>query len=195
MTTIVRLCLVSPVSPGRIQLTRPVKYGEDEGKIINPKDVLFGDPIVGNESVTLTEHGPGALDPRVMTSPKSMSASQRARHWTTHLPYDPSCEVCVRCRRPNVPDHAVQNDTREIPLLVGDYGFIRDSRAQDSVTTLVMNLYPFNIFFACAVAAKGPDPLVVARLAQSIKDCVLTHFAYRSNREPAIMAMIKETCA
>ena len=110
--------------------------------------MLLGDPIVGNESVTLTEHGPGAIDPRVMTSPKSMSATQRAKHWLTHLPYDPSCEVCVQCKRSNVPHQQSSQDSRDIPLLVGDYGFIRDSVNQDCTTTLVLKLYPFKICFS-----------------------------------------------
>ena len=117
-----------------------------------------------------------------------------AKHDIAHLPYDPSCEICVQCRRANVPHQLSTSDSREIPLVVGDYGFIRDSMDQDMVTTLVLKVYPFNIFFACVVAAKGPDPLVVARLAHFIKETGLTHFAYRSDREPAIMAMIQEAC-
>ena len=88
-----------------------------------------------------------------------------------------------------------KQDSRDIPLLVGDYGFIRDSDDQDCTTTLVLKLYPFKLFFSCVVAAKGPDTMVVTRLAQFIKDAGLTHFAYRSDREPAIMAMIEEACA
>ena len=107
--------------------------------------MLLGEPIVGNESATLTEHGPGALDPRVIPSPKSMTAAQRAKHDIAHLPYDPSCEICVQCRRANVPHQLSTSDSREIPLVVGDYGFIRDSMDQDMVTTLVLKVYPFKI--------------------------------------------------
>ena len=64
------LCPLRPSAPTeRIELTKPVKYGEDVDGDINPKDVLLGEPIVGNEMVTLTEHGPGAIDPRVIPSP------------------------------------------------------------------------------------------------------------------------------
>ena len=36
---------------------------------------------------------------------------------------------------------------------------------------------------------------MVARLARFIKDIGLTHFAYRSDREPSICAMCEEACA
>ena len=45
------------------------------------------------------------------------------------------------------------------------------------------------------MAAKGPDPLVVNRIAKLITDCGLMHFAYRSDKEPAIISMIQEACA
>ena len=155
----------------------------------------MGDPIVGNESVTLTEHGPGAREPKMMTSPKSMTAIQRAKHWITHLPYDPDCEICIQSKRPNEPHHLSLDTSRDVPLIVGDYGFIRDSVDQDTTTVCIMKLYPLNILFACAVASKSPDPLVVTHLARFIKDVGMTHFAYRSDREPAMMGSIEEACA
>ena len=49
--------------------------------------------------------------------------------------------------------------------------------------------------FACLVSSKGTNPLVVARLCRFITECGLVHFAYRSDREPAIVALIQEACA
>ena len=54
---------------------------------------------------------------------------------------------------------------------------------------------PHNIFFACVVASKGPDDLVVGRLVKLIKDTGLMHFAYRSDKEPSIIALIEEACS
>ena len=56
-------------------------------------------------------------------------------------------------------------------------------------------MYPYKLFLCCVVPAKGRDPTVVNRLARFIKECGLTHFTYRSDREPAIVAMIEEACA
>ena len=36
---------------------------------------------------------------------------------------------------------------------------------------------------------------MVARIMRFFKEVGLTHFAYRNDREPAIMAMIEEACA
>ena len=36
---------------------------------------------------------------------------------------------------------------------------------------------------------------MVARLCRFIMECGLVHFAYRSDREPAIVALIQDACA
>ena len=85
-----------------IPLTRSFKTGGgtgsavnlDEGEL-NPKSVAVDDPIVGESMVTLDEHGPGAIEPKVMSVPKELTPHQKARHFISHLPYDPSCEICV----------------------------------------------------------------------------------------------------
>ena len=163
--------------------------------MVDMQDALWGDKIMGSNATTLTEHGPGALTPKALPSPQQMLPSQRAKHWLTHLPYDPACELCVQCKRPNSHHRATKGDERTIPLLVGDYCFFKSSSDSSSVTGLVMKVYPYKLVFGCVVQTKGPDPLVVARLAQFIKDTGLVHFAYRSDKEPAIVAMIQAACA
>ena len=163
---------------------------------LDPKSVVVDDPIVGEELTTLDEHGPGAIQPRTIPGPKEMTAKERERHFANgHLPYDPRCEICVRCKRPNTPHTKGHESERTIPLLVGDYGFIKDSNDEENVTILVLKLYPYKLVFACVVNSKGSDPLVVARLCRFIMECGLLHFAYRSDREPAIVALIQDACA
>lgn len=84
---------------------------------------------------------------------------------------------------------------RTIPLLVGDYASLRNFNDEDSLTVLVMRVYPYKFWMVCWVPGKGRDTRVVARIARFIKDAGLTHFAYRSDREPTIAAMIDEACA
>ena len=79
--------------------------------------------------------------------------------------------------------------------MVGDYCFAKRSGDECTVTGLVIKVYPYKLICGCIVQSKGPDPLVVARLAQLIKDAGLVHCAYRSDKEPAIIAMIQEACA
>ena len=102
------------------------------------------DPIVGDGVTTLDEHGPGALEPRTIPAPKEMTPLEWSKHLASgHLPYDPRCEICVRCKRTNT-HHAKSNESdRVIPLLVGDFGFAKDSEDDGNATILFLKLYPY----------------------------------------------------
>ena len=106
---------------------------------------MTSEPIIGMDKVVYDEEtGPGALDVRPMPAPKGMSAKQRAVHDLTHLPYDPSCEICTSCRRPNTHHRLVSSSERAVPLMVGDYAFPKSSEDIDSPTILVLRVYPIN---------------------------------------------------
>ena len=144
----------------------------------------------------MDEHGPGALAPRTIPAPKEMTHAERERHFAAgHLPYDSRCDICVRCKRHNTPHSKANESERTIPLLVGDYGFVKDGADEGNATVLVLKLYPYKLVFSCLVSGKGSDPLVVARLCRFIMECGLVHFAYRSDREPAIVSLIQDACA
>ena len=167
---------------------------EDED--VDSTKALVNDPIVGVDRVVSDDKtGPGALDARPLPSPKGMTPARRAIHDITHLPYDPSCEVCVACRRPNTHHTSLPNAERAVPLMVGDYCFPKHSDDAEPLTVLVIRIYPYKLFMCCVVSSKGRDPLVVDRLVRFIKECGLTQFTYRSDREPAIMAMMDEACS
>ena len=138
--------------------------------------MLMGEPIVGVEEETLNEHGEGARTARPLPSPKAPSKTERDRHNLTHLPYAPWCPFCVACRRPNTPHRASHEARRELPLLVADYGFVRNPEDQDCVTLLVIKVMPFKIFFATVVDIKGPNPEVVKRVSRLILELGLVHF-------------------
>ena len=151
---------------------------------------------MGESLTTLDENGPGALAPRTIPAPKEMTPTEREKHFANgHLPYDCRCEICVQCKRPNLPHSKAHESDRTIPLLVGDYGFVKDGADENNATILVLKLYPYKLDFACVVKSKGSDPLVVARLCRFIMECGLVHFAYRSDREPAIVSLIQDACA
>ena len=184
-----------PITGTRIDQDDEGVAGNDE-EVADPKLAMLGEPIVGIDRVVYDEStGPGAIPARPLTSPKGMSTAQRAIHDLSHLPYDPGCEICVSCRRPNTQHKSVKLSDRVVPLMVGDYCFPKRTEELDSLTVLVIRVYPYKLFLACSVPCKGRDPMVVNRLARFIKDCGLTHFTYRSDREPAIMAMMEEACA
>ena len=186
------LILLSPIGV----TADTVRGGAVDGDDADPKMALASEPIVGLERVTYDEKtGPGALAARPLTSPKSMTPLQRAIHDLTHLPYDPGCGICVSTRRPNVHHRSLTASERTIPLLVGDYCFPKHSDDDNSLTVLVMRVYPYKLFFVCVVPAKGRDPRIISRLERFIKECGLVHFTFRSDREPSIVAMLEEACA
>ena len=157
--------------------------GLEEEEELNPKSVTVKDLISGEEIVTLDEHGPGALQPKQIPGPKEMSVSERERHLAAgHLPDDPRCEICSSCKKPNAPHLKSHETERTIPLLVGDYGFVKDGVDSENVTVFVLKLYPFRFVFACVVPSKGSDPLVVARLCRFIQECGLLHFRIESHQ-------------
>ena len=167
-----------------------------EEEELDPKSVAVDEVIAGEGIVTLDKNGPGALQPKQVTGPKEMTKIERERHFAAgHLPYDPRCEICTSCKKPNAPHLKSHESERTIPLLVGDYGFIKDGSDDENVTILVLKLFPFKLIFACVVPSKGSDPLVVARLCRFIMESGLLHFAYRSDREPAIVSLIQDACA
>ena len=189
-----------PVSP--LTISGRVGSGRDEGRTIDveeeelePKSVVVDDPIVGESFTTLDKNGPGAIEAKPISSPRELTPLQRAKHWCTHLPYDPACDICTATKRPNVSHSKSHEDDRKIPLLVGDYAYLEDSQDSENITLLVMKLYPFRMRFACAVPYKGPEPLVTARIAKWITNSGLTHFPYRSDKEPAMIAMLQQACA
>ena len=94
------LSLDSSGTGGHDQKDKAAIGAEEE---IDLKDALFSDPIVGVEAVAISEHGPGALTPRPLSTPPSMTPAQRAIHNLTHLPYHPGCPICAATRRPNSP--------------------------------------------------------------------------------------------
>ena len=163
---------------------------------VDPKMAVMGYPNVGMGNMTWEEgKGHGAIPARPLPSPKEMSTAQRRIHDLIHLPYDPGCGICVSCRRPNNHHRSVKDSEKTIPPVVEDYGFPKTSDEDTPMTLLIMRGYPYKIWMCCKVPGKGRDPRVVARIVRYIKETGLTHFAYRTNREPAITAMIDEACA
>ena len=47
-------------------------------------------------------------------------------------------------------------------------------------------------YFAYVCDVKGPEPQVVQRIAQWLRQIGLNHYAYRSDREPALRALLAE---
>ena len=174
-------------------LCRPcVDVGGDDD--VDTDLALLEDPIVGVERVLSDQNGPGAIDAKPLASPPSMSPAAFARHCLTHLPYHPGCPICAATRRPNTQHRKSNEASRIIPLLVGDYGFVRSSLDEkgDLQTVLVLRILPYKLLVASVVPVKGLDQAVAQRVARFIKEAGLVHFAFRSDRELAITSLLEE---
>ena len=152
-------------------------------------------PHVGVELLQHEEDGPSAIPPKPVPSPPSMSAVEKAKHDLTHQPPHPGCAICRSTRSPNMQHPQSHEHMRTIPLLVGDYCFLRDAADAYLATCLVLRLYPYRLFLAFIVPRKGSDPSVVARISRFIREAGLVHFAYRCDREASLNNLVEEAIA
>ena len=139
-----------------------------------------------------TDQQPDRHEPQPFRSPKAMTQTQQEIHDLTHMPPDPGCSICRSTRAPNLSHTATNENARTIPLLVGDYCFLKSFTETTLATCLVLRLYPYKIFLACIVPRKGHHPDVVARVARFIRDMGLVHFAYKCDREASLNALVEE---
>ena len=155
--------------------------GHSAEEEIDLKDALMDEPIVGVEQVQHDEHK--AFEAKPVRSPTPMTAAQKEKHDLTHLPPDQACPICASSRTPNLRHATSHEHLRTIPLLVGDYCFLR--RADDSclATCLVMKLYPYKLLLATLAKNKGLDPLVIKLISKLIRDMGLQHVAFRCDRD------------
>ena len=84
----------------------------------------------------------------------------------------------------NSPHKDSHEASRALPLLVGDYGFVKSSTdaAEHSQTVLVLRIGPYMRTFASIVPVKGLDIAVAKRVVRIIRGAGLVHFAYKSDR-------------
>ena len=180
-----------PVSP---HASTPTTPGGGDGAsapgTTADETVNFDHVLHGQEKTQTQSHEPVALP-----SPKPMTAEQKAKHDLTHMPPDPGCHICKSTRTPNLGHRATNEAQRTIPLLVGDYCFLKTFTEKILATCLVMRLYHYRIFFSTIVPKKGYHADVIARVARFIKEMGLVHFAYRCDREASLNLLVEEAIA
>ena len=103
--------------------------------------------------------------PRGMPAPVQPSPEEIALHWLTHIPYRSWCKWCVAAKRANSPHCAMPASSRDVPLFVVDYCYLRDGRDEDLLTCLVGRLYPSRALISVPCDVKGIDDYAIDRLA------------------------------
>ena len=99
----------------------------DDDYIDLKKTAALGEPSVGVESITLGHRGTGALAARPLPSHKEPTQAEIDRRTLTHLPYEPWCPMSIACRRINDHHRLQRASNRNVPLLVGDCCFARNT--------------------------------------------------------------------
>ena len=145
---------------------------------------IDGDELAGIDEPMLVQ------TPAGLPSPAQPTAIEIALHWLTHLPYRSWCRWCVSAKRRNAPHLRLPDHSREIPLLVADYCFVRNSRDDDVVTVFVGRLYPSRALVAIPCDVRGVDDYAVGRLAQFLRDCGVKRMVHMADQERSLGAMI-----
>ena len=110
---------------------------EEDGEVVDEKLVLEGEAMIGEEIDRVEDEQTGEQQEvrsvKASVAPKLPSKKDIEQHNLTHLTYRSWCQFYVACKKPNLP-HKRQWEERAVPLLVGDYAFIRSSQDAESTT-------------------------------------------------------------
>ena len=127
----------TPVRPNSDTPSSPGGAGVPAANPIGDVDeqVHFEHVLPGEDKTETPRHEPISL-----RSPPAMTASQKAKHDLTHLPPHLGCSICRSTRPPDLAHTATHEEQRTIPLLVGDYCFLKTFTEKILATCLVLRL-------------------------------------------------------
>ena len=131
-------------TPVRPNVDPPSAPGGGAGAEPSPPDdggeetVDFQHVLHGQEKAQPSRH-----EPVPVKSPHAMTAAEKEKHDLTHMPPHPGCSICRSTRTPNLGHTASHEHERKIPLLVGDYCFLKSFAEKCLATCLVLSLYPY----------------------------------------------------
>ena len=125
----------------------------------------------------------------ILNAPVTPSFEELEARNATHIPFRTWCKWCVAGRKPNPHHIRAKGAARDVPVLRGDYRFVKDSRDQELLTMYVGNLYPSNAIVAFPVAQKGYDECAVHRFAKFLRMCGVRRLVYTSDQEGALKAL------
>ena len=170
-------------------------FGPDDGfaeDAVPSRDIGQGDELRVDIDDGGSADAPELVQqPRGMPSPPQPTADEIALHWLTHLPYRSWCKWCVAAKKANSPHPSLPGATREIPLLVADYCYVKDGRNEDLLTCFVGRLYPSRALITIPCDVKGVDEYAVERLTDLLRNSGVTRMVHMSDQEKAIGAMIE----
>ena len=134
----------------------------------------------------------GAPVARALPEVYEPSPEEIAKHCLTHIPYRRWCRWCVAARIASAPHRSMPPFSRDRPLFVVDYCFLKHSGEEKFLTVAVGRSYPSRAIFACPCSTKGADPYATRRMAAFFRSCGMTNFTFMCDQESALRVMIDE---
>ena len=147
-------CICCPVSPWLCTNTENSDKGTMDEEPVDESRILEADGFNGEKMEMSEDAEPGhhaeARPAKSPSTPKLPSAKEIAMHNLTHAIYRSWCPFCVAGRRSNSP-HRRSNEERTIPLLSGDFAFIRTTSDDECLTVFVVKVVPQRVVMAIAL--------------------------------------------
>ena len=132
-----------------------------------------------------------ARRPQIRKSPGAPSKREIQEHRVTHSPYRSWCPECVRARGKATSHFKLGqgSDEKEIPGLHIDYWFMRDKRAEESVTIALLKDDMTKAVAAHAVPHKGDHSWISRMMSKDISDFGHSNskVTLKCDQEPAIL--------
>ena len=153
------------------------------------------EPAVPEDVAVQGDNNGQALDAKGLPEVPQPSAAEVARHSLTHLPYRRWCKWCVAARMLSSPHWVRPPFSRDKPLLVFDYCFLKHAGNDKFLTVLVGRLYPSRSLFAVPCYQKGADDFVTRRLAAFMRASGVNNFSFMCDQEGALRTMVDSAIA
>ena len=174
----------SPVSP--VCMLRAASAHDTSHVVAGSSDASQG----GKSEGPLPREDDRARQAIPLTEVPEPSPAEVARHNLTHLPYRRWCRWCVMARRANAQHRTLPSFSRQIPLLVLDFCFLKHAGEERWLCVLVGRLYPSRAMFGAPCSKKGPDGHTTARLASFLRACGVARLTYMCDQEGALRTCV-----
>ena len=133
--------------------------------------------------------------PRVARNVATPTAQELEEHQATaHAVHRAWCGHCMRARATAARHQTVSHDEEsEVPVIASDYYYFGEKEGETA--NLEVKDCRSKMTWSTAVPAKGPDPFVVNFLLACINETGYRRLILKSDNEPAIIALKRETKA
>ena len=150
---------------------------------MNPDDVQASEEVVDEE----------AIPAKALPSPTQPTLKDIQEHVLTHLPPRSWCRHCLRGRGTSLPHFRSKTEGEHVvPTVSIDYFFMGPSGQEEAQGVLPMSAvksHESRMTFAHVVERKGPVDSTTRRLVADLDWLGLRRLVFKSDQEPAILAL------